>query len=251
MQLLKNKVCLITGTNRGIGAGLLEAFARESAIIFANARTPGCIDQIALRFQNRYGAKIEPVYFDVRDTAEIKKTIIKIQKEHGRLDVLVNNAGVMKDALIGMASKELMRETFETNVYASMELLQYAARVMMKNKSGSIINFASIVGLRGNKGQLVYAASKSAVIGMTMSAAKELAPYNIRVNAVAPGMIDTDMFRSIGENRVSEMTKQIGAGRLGTPSDVADVCIMLASDYTRYVTGQTIGVDGGGSDIAI
>lgn len=244
MGLLSGKICLITGTSRGIGAGLLEAFAREGATVYANARTPGCLDGTAAELGEKYGAAVLPVYFDVRDTDGIRKAVMRIQKECGRMDVLVNNAGVMKDALIGMASRELMREVFETNVYSSMELLQYAARLMKRNKSGSIINFSSIMGVRGNRGQLVYSASKSAVIGMTMAAAKELAPFNIRVNAVAPGMIDTDLFRAIGEDRAGEFTRKIGMGRLGTPSDVADVCVMLASDYSRYVTGQTIGIDG-------
>lgn len=244
MGILEDKVCLITGTNRGIGASVLEAFAREGAVVYANARTPGCLDETAAALEERYGVRVLPVYFDVRDTDGIKKAVMRIQKQQGRLDVLVNNAGVMKDALVGMASKELMREVFETNVYAPMELLQYVARLMKRNRSGSIINFSSIMGVRGNKGQMVYSASKSAVIGMTMAAAKELAPFNIRVNAVAPGMIDTDMFRSIGKERMEEYTKTIGMGRFGTPSDVADVCVTLASDYTRYVTGQTIGIDG-------
>ncbi|MCI8416932.1 MAG: SDR family oxidoreductase [Lachnospiraceae bacterium] len=244
MDLLKNKVCLITGTNRGIGAALLESFSRERAIVYANARQEGSIDEQVQGLKKTYGAAVVPVYFDIRDTTSLKNVMLKIQKEQGRLDVLVNNAGIMKDALIGMASKELMRDIFETNVFASMELLQYAARIMKKNNSGSIINFSSIVGVQGNKGQIVYSASKGAVISMTKTASKELAPYHIRVNAVAPGMIDTDMFHSIGEVHIQEHLDRIGMGRLGTPGEVADACVMLASDYARYITGQIIGVDG-------
>ena len=184
MGLLDDKICLITGTSRGIGAGLLEAFAREGAVVYANARTPGCLDGTAAALEEKYGTEVLPVYFDVRDTDGIKKAVMRIQKERGRLDALVNNAGVMKDALIGMASRDLMREVFETNVYSSMELMQYAARLMKRARSGSIINFSSIMGVRGNVGQMVYSASKSAVIGMTLAAAKELAPFDIRVNAV-------------------------------------------------------------------
>lgn len=154
MDLLKNKVCFITGTNRGIGAALLESFSRERAIIYANSRKEGSIDERVQQLRETYGVKIVPVYFDIRETASIKNVMLKIQKEQGRLDILVNNAGIMKDALIGMASKEIMRDIFETNVFASMELLQYAARIMKKNKSGSIINFSSIVGVSGNKGQM-------------------------------------------------------------------------------------------------
>lgn len=243
-MMLKDSVCLITGTNRGIGASLLEIFAREGAIVYANSRDEGSLDQVSDKLSRQYHTTIYPVYFDIRDTIKIKEVMVRIQKECGRLDVLVNNAGIMRDALIGMASKDLMREIFETNVFASMELMQYAARMMKKRKKGSIINFASIVGIYGNKGQVVYSASKGAVISMTKTAAKELAPYNIRVNAVAPGMIDTDMFRSIGKERVEENIGNIGMKRLGTPEEVADTCAFLASDHSRYISGQIIGVDG-------
>lgn len=244
MNLLENKICLITGTNRGIGAALLESFAREKAIIYANARKLGSIDEQVKNLIKKYKTAIIPVYFDIRDTSSITNTMIKIQKEQGRLDILINNAGIMQDALIGMISKELMRDIFETNVFASMELLQYASRMMKKHKSGSIINFSSIVGIHGNKGQLVYSASKGAVVSMTKTAAKELAPYHVRVNAIAPGMINTDMFRSIGEEHIKEHVDRIGMGYLGTPEEVADACVIIASDYARYMTGQIIGVDG-------
>ena len=244
MKLLENKICLITGTNRGIGAALLESFAREKAIIYANARRIDSINEQAEYLHKKYNTSIIPVYFDVRDTKSIVNTMIKIQKEQRRLDILINNAGIMRDALIGMISKDLMQDIFETNVFASMELLQYASRIMKKNKSGSIINFSTIVGVHGNKGQLVYSASKGAVISMTKTAAKELAPYHIRVNAIAPGMIDTDMFRSIGEEHMKEYLGRIGMGHLGAPEEVADACVIIASDYARYITGQVIGVDG-------
>lgn len=243
-MLLEKKVCLLTGTNRGIGAALLEQFVKEGAIIYANARQEGVLDDVAKNLNEITNGKVIPVYFDIRDTQKCKSVIQKIYKDEGKIDVLVNNAGIMQDALIGMIDKELMREIFETNVFASMDLLQFVARTMKRKKSGSIINFSSIVGQYGNKGQLVYSASKGAVIAMTKTAAKELAPYNIRVNAVAPGMIDTEMFRSIGEEKMAEHLKNIGMGRFGTPEDVAKVVVMLASDYTEYVTGQILGIDG-------
>ncbi len=245
MGILDGKVCLITGTNRGIGKALLDSFSREGAIVYANARTPGSIDETAAELMKRDGSTIIPVYFDIRDTAKIKETVMRINKEQKRLDVLVNNAGIMQDALIGMIPSDLMHSIFETNVFASMEAIQYASRIMKKQRSGSILNFASVVGVYGNKGQMVYSASKGAVIAMTKTASKELAEFNIRVNAVAPGMIDTDMLNSIGEEHVAELRAKIGMGRLGTPEDVADACAMLVSDYCRYVTGQILGVDGG------
>jgi 3-oxoacyl-[acyl-carrier protein] reductase len=174
----------------------------------------------------------------------MKAGFLRIRKEQGRLDVLVNNAGIMRDALIGMVSPTLVREVFETNVFAVIEALQFAAGIMRRQGSGSIINFASIVGVEGNTGQLAYAASKGAILALTKSAAKELAPQGIRVNAVAPGFIDTQMFRSIGAERVDERRADVGLGRLGTPEDVAKVCLALASELFEYVTGQTIGIDG-------
>ena len=145
-MILKDKVCLITGTSRGIGASILNNFAKEGAVIYANARETGCIDDKAKYLEDKYECLIKPVYFDICDSKAVKLAIKNIQEEQGRLDVLVNNAGIMKDALIGMASKDLMREIFETNVFASMDLLQLASRLMKRKRNGSIINFSSIVG---------------------------------------------------------------------------------------------------------
>ena len=157
-SMLEGKVCLITGTNRGIGRAVLEAFAKEGAIIYANARRDGVLNEVASELMKQYDCKVFPVYFDVRDTEAIKAFFMRLQKEQGRLDVLVNNAGVMKDALIGMASKDLMQEVFETNVFAVMDLLQFAGRLMKRKKIGSIINFSSVVGVKGISGQMVYSA---------------------------------------------------------------------------------------------
>jgi 3-oxoacyl-[acyl-carrier protein] reductase len=216
----------------------------QGAIVYANARTEGSLDGIIKDVREHCGATIHPLYCDVTDTAAVKAGIMSVKKAEGRIDAVVNNAGIMKDALIGMISSDSMREVFEVNVFAVMEITQLAARLMIKQGSGSIINLASIVGQQGNRGQLVYSASKGAVAALTKSAAKELAGYNIRVNAVAPGMIDTEMFHSIGSERIAERIAGISAGRLGTPDEVADACVFLASDLARYVTGQIIGVDG-------
>lgn len=243
-MLLTNKVALITGTSRGIGKTIVEQYALNNAIIYANARTEGSIDDYVNKLQAEYNTTIMPLYFDVTDISAAKAAILRIKKEHGKLDVLVNNAGIMKDALIGMIPSENMHEVFETNVFAVMEMIQLASKLMIRQKSGSIINISSIVGVYGNKGQLVYSASKGAVISLTKTAAKELAQYNIRVNAIAPGMIDTAMFRSIGEIHQSELIKNIGMGRVGTPQDVANACVFFASDLSQYVSGQILGVDG-------
>jgi 3-oxoacyl-[acyl-carrier protein] reductase len=242
--MLKNKICLITGCSKGIGAATVEKFAKEHATIYASARTEGCIDRSCEELSEAYQTQVMPLYFDVTDEAASKQAIMKIKKEQGRLDVLVNNAGIMQDALIGMVSKKLMQNIFDVNVFAVMNMIQLANKLMSRQRSGSIINISSIVGVEGNAGQLVYSASKGAVAALTKTAAKELAVHHIRVNAIAPGMIDTDMFRSIGEEKIQEHLKNIRLGRLGTPEDVANAIAFLASDDAEYITGQILGVDG-------
>jgi hypothetical protein len=244
MGLLDGKVCLVTGASRGIGAATVKRFAREGAVVYANARTPKNLDDLCIELSEKYNTTVKALYFDVRDEAAAKKAVLQIRKETGRLDVLVNNAGVMKDALIGMISKDLMQEIYDTNVFGVMNMIQLASKVMMFQKSGSIINLSSIVGLKGNPGQLVYSATKGAVTAMTKTAAKELASQGIRVNAVAPGMIDTDMFRSIGNEKMQEHIANIRMGRLGTPEEVADAILFLASDLSGYITGEILGVNG-------
>ena len=244
MGLLDGKVCLVTGASRGIGAATVKRFAQEGAVVYANARTPKNLDDLCVELSEKYNTTVKALYFDVRDEAAAKKAVLQIRKETGRLDVLVNNAGVMKDALIGMISKDLMQEIYDTNVFGVMNMIQLASKVMMFQKSGSIINLSSIVGLKGNPGQLVYSATKGAVTAMTKTAAKELASQGIRVNAVAPGMIDTDMFRSIGNEKMQEHIANIRMGRLGTPEEVADAILFLASDLSGYITGEILGVNG-------
>lgn len=243
-ELLKNKVALITGCNRGIGKAVLEKFASNGAIVYASARQSGILDKEAEELSKKYTTTIIPVYFDVTDITAMKEVFIKINKEQKKLDCIVNNAGIMHDALLGMVTETNLQNTFAVNVFAVINLIQYATKLMKKQNTGSIINISSIVGTNGNSGQIAYSASKGAVISLTKTAAKELASCNIRVNAIAPGMIDTDMFRSIGEARISERISKIGMGRLGTPDEVADVALFLASDLSAYVTGQIIGVDG-------
>ena len=243
-RLLEGKIALITGTNRGIGREIMEKFACSGAVVYANARKTGSLDAIAKDVAEKYATQVSPLYFDVTDAIAIRSAFIHIQKEHNRLDVLVNNAGVMNDALIGMVSNELMTKMFSVNVFAVINLIQYAVKFMSRQKSGSIINITSIVGVTGNPGQIAYSASKGAVISLTKTAAKELAPLGIRVNAIAPGLIDTDMFRSIGEERVRSNVAKIRMGRLGKPEDVANCALYLASELSPYVTGQIIGVDG-------
>ncbi len=244
MELLKGKICLITGTSRGIGAAVLQRFAEEGAVVYANSRVAGEMDDICKELGQQYKTTVIPVYFDVRDEKTAKESIQLIKKQHSRLDVLVNNAGIMKDALIGMIDMDMMQEIFDVNVFATICMMQLANKLMSRQKAGSIINMSSIVGLAGNAGQTAYSASKGAVAALTKTAAKELAPFQVRVNAIAPGMIDTDMFRGIGEEKVKEHLCKIRMGRLGTPKEIADACVFLASDLSEYVTGQILGVNG-------
>lgn len=244
MNLLKEKVCFVTGAGKGIGNETARRFAEEGAIVYVNDFINGSLDKVSVEWSEKYNTKVIPIYFDVTDEKAAKEAFMRIKKESGRLDVMVNNAGVMKDALIGMITKEMMDFVFSINVFAVMNMVQFASKLMTRQKSGSIINISSIVGVEGNPGQLVYSASKGAVAAMTKTAAKELAPLNVRVNAVAPGMINTDMFRSIGEEKMEERLDNVRMGRLGTPNDVANTIVYLASDLSTYVTGEIIGVDG-------
>ncbi|RHR51860.1 SDR family NAD(P)-dependent oxidoreductase [Clostridium sp. AF18-27] len=236
-MLLKDKICFVSGAGKGLGRAIVEAFLREGAIVYANDREIGSLEIYA------DNPNVEIMYFDVSDSYADKEAILRIKKEKGCLDVLVNNAGIMTDALIGTISRALMEEIFATNVFGTMELLQLAAKQMISQHSGSIINLSSIVGITGNPGQLVYSATKGAIIALTKTAAKELGPRGIRVNAIAPGMIDTDMMRSIGDIHLQHHISNIPLGRLGRPTEIAEACVYLASDMSSYVTGHILQVD--------
>lgn len=245
MGLLEDKVCLVTGASRGIGLATVRRFVQEGATVYANVRYPKNLDLLYDEMSKEYTGNVKALYFDVRDEDASKQAIMQIKKEAGKLDVLVNNAGIMKDALIGMVTRSMAQEIYDTNVFGVMNMLQLATKLMSRQRSGSIVNLSSIVGIEGNAGQLVYSATKGAVAAITKTAAKELTPQGIRVNAVAPGMIDTDMYRSIGEERVKDQVGRIRMGKLGTPEEVADAIVFLASDLSRYITGEIIGVNGG------
>jgi 3-oxoacyl-[acyl-carrier protein] reductase len=192
-----------------------------------------------------YGVRCEAFAADVSDMAQVNVLFQRAFKEFKRLDTLVNNAGVLRDALIGMIRQEDVMSTFGTNTIGTLNCMRVAARLLERSGGGSIVNIASIIGVRGNAGQLVYAASKGAVVAATLAAAKELASKGIRVNAIAPGYIETEMIQAIPEEIHKARMASIAMGRIGTPGDVADVALFLASPLARYVTGAVIGVDGG------
>ncbi len=246
-MLLANKVVWITGASRGIGrATAVEAAKNGAATVVLSARSQQALAETAdavRAISSNESAQI--VAMDVSDPQSIKAAFNEVHKSCKRLDVLVNNAGVLKQALIGMISSAQIDEVMRTNVYSVVLLIQYAARVMLRQKSGAIVNVTSILGRTGSEGNMVYVASKAAVIGATRSAARELAAHGIRVNAVAPGVIKTDMIASIPAERMQALQSSIKLGRFGEPEEVARVIVFLASDLASYVTGQIVGVDGG------
>lgn len=244
-RMLSGKIALITGTGKGIGKKTTERFAEEGAIVYATDITPGSIDAFAKELSKKYNTEIIPLYFDVTDENEAKKAILQVKKQHGRLDILVNNAGIMKDNVIGMIGRQIISEVFNINVFSVINMMQLAYKLMRQQKSGCIINISSIVGIEGAAGQLVYSASKGAVAALTKAAAKELAPNGIRVNAVAPGLINTGLLQAIGDRQIEANLHNIRLGRLGDPIDVANVIAFLASDYSSYITGEIIGINGG------
>lgn len=244
-RLLENKVCLVTGASRGIGKSIAEHFSDEGAIVYANGRREGSLEGWANQLTLKNGNPVIPVYFDVTDTSKAAEVFLKIKKEQRRLDVLVNNAGITGNELIGMIREETIRKLFSTNVFAVIHMIQFASKLMRSQNSGSIINISSIIGTDGNAGEMVYSGTKGAIISMTKSAAKELARNHIRVNSVAPGFTDTDMFKTAASpEKIDYLISNIGFGRLATGGDIAEACVWLASDRACFVTGQIIGVNG-------
>lgn len=243
--LLTGKVCLVTGTSKGIGKEIVKCFVEAGGTVYANARQEGCLDEWADQVNAKSVGKVIPIYFDVTDSVALKQVAVRLKKEQGQLDVLVNNAGKVSNEMLGMITKNKLTDMFDVNVFGPLELTQMVAtRFMMKQKTGSIINISSIVGAEGCKGQIAYSASKGAVISMTKSMAKELASYNVRVNAVAPGMIATERLKNTIEDQYKGQIPYIGMGRLGEPDEVANTCLYLASDMSSYTTGQIIVVGG-------
>jgi len=243
---LSSKVAVVTGSSRGIGLAIAEKLAANGAsLVLCGHKEGPAIDAAAESIASKYNCEVAKCIGDIGlpDTAQqIAKTAFSKFK---RLDILVNNAGILRDGLVGMIADEDIDATLSTNVKGVINTTQSCARLMERKDGGSIINITSIIGRFGNKGQLVYGASKAAVIGATYSASKELASKAIRVNAIAPGYIDTDMIQGISPETDRERRDSIAMGRIGTTEDIANTALFLASDLSSYVTGQVIGVDGG------
>ncbi len=242
----QGKVHLITGGSRGIGRAIALALAAAGDVVYFNhfdpdedaaAETIGLLEQAGVQ---AFGKK-----FDVSDPAQAQAWVGEAFEAQGRLDNLINNAGITMDALLVRMSPEQFNKVIQVNLAGAFYCLQAAAKVMMKQRFGSIVSLASIAGQIGNPGQANYAASKAGLIALTKTAAKELAPRGVRVNAVAPGFIETEMTAAIPEKVAEAMKGMIPLGRAGQPGEVAEVVAFLCSDAARYVTGQVIAINGG------
>lgn len=242
-DLLQNKICIITGAGTGIGKSMAICFASEGAEVYAVERSPGGVAAWARELP--VGERIHACTADVTDTAQIKAVVLKVRKEWGRIDVLVNNAGVEFNERISMITDEHLETMFRVNVVGTIRMLQLCSRVMMRQESGgSIINISSGVGLHGNPGQLGYAATKGAVVALTKSAAKELGPSQIRVNSIAPGLTNTRMIEGTDAGYLNERIGRIPMGRIAEPEDIARAALFFASDLSAYVSGQILEVNG-------
>ena len=244
------RTVIITGTNRGIGKAILERFAREQGVtIIAHARkeSDAFLSEINELRRNFPDAEINPIYFNLAQPEELKESLSHALKKHKRIDVLVNNAGiVMPSKSFLMMDDYTLRNSFEINFFAQVKITQMITRAMIRNKSGAIVNMASVAAFSGIEGQFEYTASKAALVGMTRRLANELAPYHIRVNAVAPGMTQTDMIMQMDDSMRTELVQKTIGKRLGEPSEIANAVYFLASDEASFVNGQTLLVNGGG-----
>lgn len=242
---LEGKTAIVTGGSRGIGRAICIELARQGANVvtcYANG-ADGANETVDLC--KGYGVKAEAVKANVAENDDVAALITKVKNDYGSIDILVNNAGITKDNLIMKMNEEDFDNVIDTNLKGAFLCIQNIARIMLKQKSGRIINISSVVGVSGNAGQANYAASKAGLIGLTKSVAKELGSRGITVNAVAPGFIETDMTAKLPSEVVDEMKKAIPMKSMGKVEDVANLVAFLASENARYITGQVICVDGG------
>jgi 3-oxoacyl-[acyl-carrier protein] reductase len=241
-----SKTVIITGASKGIGRASAIKFASLGATLVICGRDEEMLSLLESDIKHaRNTAVVIKLVYDVTDGAQISEKINSLRKIVKNVDVLVNNAGILKDAIIPMISRSDINDVLTTNSISVLQHLQHVTRIMSKNGGGCVVNVASIIGRDGNVGQALYSMSKAAVIGLTKSAAKELASHNIRVNAVAPGVIDTNMIKKIPKDKLDLLVSQTPLKRLGTADEVADAIMFLASDMAKFITGQIVSVDGG------
>ena len=242
------KTAVVTGSSRGIGKAIAEALATEGYQLCLNCSHESglaALEAVGRELEERYQIKALAVVADVSSPEAAQALIGSALEAFGSVDVLVNNAGITRDGLLSRMSEDDFDQVIAINLKGTFNCCKAASKPMMKQRSGSIINLSSIVGLYGNAGQVNYAASKAGIIGLTKSLAKELAPRSIRVNAVAPGFIATAMTDALSEAQKEAIASRISLKRLGEPEDVANLVAFLASDKARYITGQVICIDGG------
>jgi len=242
--MLQGKVILVTGASRGIGRAIALMAAKNGATVVANYNRSEREAKDLLNQAAGEGLKIDIFKADVSSEQEIDLMFKHIREKHGRLDALVNNAGIVSNNLLMMTKTDELDRIIEVNCKGPFLCMRSAAKLMMKHRYGRIVNISSIVGVQGNSGQVAYSGSKSFIIGMTKSAAKELGMYGINVNAVAPGFIDTDMTKNLGVEVKQKLLSNTPLGRIGTPEDVAKVVVFLCSDMGSFISGQVIGADG-------
>ena len=245
MKLLENKTAIITGATRGIGRGIAVEFANQGAnVAFTYSSSVDAAKALEDEL-NALGIKAKGYQSNAAEFDTAQELAKEILKEFGSIDILVNNAGITKDNLLMRISEDDFDKVIDVNLKSVFNMTKAVIRPMMKQRSGSIINMSSVVGLKGNAGQSNYAASKSGILGFSKSVALELGSRNIRSNVIAPGFIETEMTGKLDEATVQSWRDAIPLKRGGSPEDIANACVFLASDMSSYITGQTLSVDGG------
>ncbi len=245
-MLLKGKNAVITGCLKGIGRSTLGVFAREGANLWACSQNPDpSFESYISELTSRYDIWIKPVYFDLSDHAQIKNAAREIHNDNKSIDILVNIAGMTLDSLFHLTTMDQMKQVFEINFFSPMLFTQYLSKYMIRQKFGCIINVSSISAIDGNPGQFSYTSSKAALLGATKTLSQELSSYGIRVNALAPGVIETEMIEKMPDEIFERFMKKSDLKHAGKPEEVADVIAFLSSDFASYITGQIIRVDGG------
>ncbi len=245
MKLLENKVAVITGAARGIGKAIALEYVKAGASVAFTDMAAQEVIEAAEAELSEYGTKVKGYVSNAADFAASNATIADIVKEFGRIDILVNNAGITRDGLMMRMTEEQWDLVINVNLKSAFNLTKAVTPIMMKQRSGSIINMSSVVGVSGNAGQANYSASKAGMIGLTKSVAQELGSRGVRCNAIAPGFIITEMTHQLPEEVRNEWAAKIPLRRGGTPQDVANVCIFLGSELSSYVTGQVVNCCGG------